>query len=401
MPKKVHFVSNNNKLNGILDLPDAPCFNYVLFAHCFTCGKDIAVAVRISRALVNLGYGVLRFDFTGLGNSEGTFEETNFSSNIEDLINAADFLRKNYKAPSLLIGHSLGGAAVLLAAKHIKEVKAIATIGAPASAAHVKKHFAADVTDIKSKGEAKVKLGPKVFKIQKQFLEDIDEYEKTIKSVLGKALLILHSPLDEIVSIDEAEKLYKAAKHPKSFISLDKADHLLSNKDDSEYAAQMIACWSSRYIEKTDNSLNTPKLKSGEILVTEQNHKFTQTVFTKDHSFYADEPSKVGGDNKGPDPYELLLASLGACTSMTIRMYATLKKLPLDNIEVKLSHTKTHEKDCEDCENKKNYLEVIIRTIKLQGNLNLEQKQKLEEIANKCPVHKTLKNELQIKTSLE
>lgn len=400
MQKNIQFPSNHHQLSGILDLPDTPCINYALFAHCFTCGKDLTIAARISRSLVKQGFAVLRFDFTGLGNSEGSFEDTNFSSNVADLIAAADFLRTNYKAPTLLIGHSLGGAGVLLAAKNIQEVKAIATIGAPASAKHVKKHFLADIANIKSKGEVQVKLGSKTFKIKKQFLEDIDKYEDTIKTVSGKALLIMHSPLDKIVSIDEAEKLYKAAKHPKSFISLDKADHLLSNKEDAEYAGKMIACWASGYLNEIKKTI-PKKLKSGEVLVEEQNHKFTQIISTVDHVLLADEPTKAGGDNKGPNPYELLLAGLGACTVMTMRLYAKFKKLPLEHIKVKLSHTRIHEKDCEDCNDKNNYMEAIERIIDIQGNLTIEQKQKLEEIANRCPVHKTLSHKINIITTLK
>ncbi|HAT8178336.1 TPA: alpha/beta fold hydrolase [Legionella pneumophila] len=248
MSKTIHFFSNNLKLEGKLEEPTGECLGYVLFAHCFTCGKDLAAASRIASALVSNGFAVLRFDFTGLGRSEGSFSETNFSSNVEDLVAAADYLRTHYQAPVLLIGHSLGGAAVLLAAKKIAEVKAIATIGAPASAHHVKQHFSADLSKIESDGEAQVTLGPRSFTIKKQFLQDIDRYQETINSDAGKALLILHSPIDKVVAIKEAEKIYKAAKHPKSFISLDKADHLLSDKRDSQYAAEVIAAWASRYL---------------------------------------------------------------------------------------------------------------------------------------------------------
>ncbi|WP_064088360.1 alpha/beta fold hydrolase, partial [Legionella feeleii] len=346
MQKTIYFYSNNMKLEGKLELPVSECFGYVLFAHCFTCGKDIAAARSISKELALNGFAVLRFDFTGLGRSEGNFSETNFSSNVEDLVAAADFLRKEYQAPEMLIGHSLGGAAVLLAAKQIKEVQAVATIGAPATAQHVKEHFSADLTEIENKGSAKVKLGPKQFSIKKQFLEDIDRYQQTIISTKGKALLIMHSPSDKIVSIDEAEKIYKAAAHPKSFISLDKADHLLSQQEDAQYAAKVIAAWASRYlINLSVKEKQSKSVDKGHVVVEEKDHIFTQRVYSDDHQWLADEPEQAGGQNLGPDPYEHLLAALGACTAMTIRLVANKQQWPLDSVQVELSHARLHQKE--------------------------------------------------------
>ncbi|STX39023.1 bifunctional alpha/beta hydrolase/OsmC family protein [Legionella feeleii] len=402
MQKTIYFYSNNMKLEGKLELPVSECFGCVLFAHCFTCGKDIAAARSISKELALNGFAVLRFDFTGLGRSEGNFSETNFSSNVEDLVAAADFLRKEYQAPEMLIGHSLGGAAVLLAAKQIKEVQAVATIGAPATAQHVKEHFSADLTEIEDKGSAKVKLGPKQFSIKKQFLEDIDQYQQTIISTKGKALLIMHSPSDKIVSIDEAEKIYKAAAHPKSFISLDKADHLLSQQEDAQYAAKVIAAWASRYlINLSVKEKQSKSVDKGHVVVEEKDHIFTQRVYSDDHQWLADEPEQAGGQNLGPDPYEHLLAALGACTAMTIRLVANKQQWPLDSVQVELSHARLHQKDCDECDDSTGYMETIKRTVTIKGKLSTSQKERLEQIADRCPVHKTLSQKIDIETKIE
>lgn len=401
MQKTIQFVSNHIKLEGKLEQPTGECFGYVLFAHCFTCGKEQAAARSISKELVLNGFAVLRFDFTGLGSSEGDFSETNFSSNVEDLVAAADFLRENYQAPVMLIGHSLGGAAVLLAACQIKEVKAIATIGAPASAQHVKRHFSADLSTIESEGRAKVTLGPRTFSIKKQFLQDIDRYQETIQSTKGKALLILHSPVDKVVSIEEAEKIYKAAIHPKSFISLDKADHLLSNKRDSQYVARVIAAWASRYLTSSIEDEKKAQIEKGQVLVIEKNHVFTQWVYSDDHQWLADEPIDAGGNNLGPDPYEHLLAALGACTAMTIRIVAKRNQWPLESVQVRLHHTRDHKKDCDDCDEQSGYIEKIERIVTVQGKLSDQQKERLEQVADRCPVHKTLSKKLNINTKVE
>ncbi|TEW50626.1 bifunctional alpha/beta hydrolase/OsmC family protein [Psychromonas algicola] len=398
MRQKVEFKSGNHTLSGLLETPESNVKFYALFAHCFTCGKDVAAASRISRALTAKGIAVLRFDFTGLGNSDGDFANTNFSSNVQDLVAAADFLRKEYRAPKLLIGHSLGGAAVLGVATKVPESVAVVTIGAPSDAAHVAHNFAAHIDDIEAHGEAEVNLAGRKFKIQKQFLDDINSYGNSHISKLKKALLVMHSPIDSIVKITEAEKIYQSAFHPKSFVSLDTADHLLTNKNDAEYAADVIAAWASRYAS-SDTDAYQSKVPKGHVLVEEKDHKFAQHVSTSSHYWLADEPVKVGGSNTGPDPYEHLLAGLGACTSMTLRMYAERKKLPIEHIKVQLTHTRNYQDDCNNCE-EKNGLEAIVRNISFVGDLDEQQKQRFLEIADKCPVHKTLHSNVAVVSKL-
>ena len=394
-------------LSGLLETPDDTPRAFALFAHCFTCSKDIAAASRITRGLAEKGIAVLRFDFTGLGNSDGDFANTNFSSNIQDLVAAAEYLEKDHAAPVMLIGHSLGGAAVLAAAHKIESVKAVVTIGAPATADHVEHLFADAKEEIMESDEAAVDLAGRSFTIKKQFIEDINSYNDTAHIAgLNRALLIFHSPVDETVSIDEAAKIYTAARHPKSFISLEKADHLLSKRQDSEYVSSVIASWAMRYLEidesKHEASSGTaPAVSPGKVLVTEQNREFTRRIYTENHQLIADEPVSVGGANLGANPYELLLAGLGACTSMTMRMYANRKKLSLDSIEVLLQHDRIHAEDCDDCENKTGFIDIINKTVKLEGQLSEEEKQRLLEIADRCPVHQTLHNEIKIETELE
>ncbi len=394
--------SNGETLAGLLELPEHHNGNtgFGLFAHCFTCGKDIAAASRISRALSARGIAVLRFDFTGLGNSDGDFSNTNFSSNIDDLVSAAQALQDQYQAPQILIGHSLGGAAVLAAASRLESVKAVVTIGAPATAEHVKHLFKEQSETIQREGEAVVLLGTREFSIRQQFLQDIDQYSSTEQiRELDAALLVMHSPIDNVVSIDEAARIYQSAIHPKSFISLDRADHLLSKASDAEYAATMIASWASRYLafELEEQVEQQPDLVDGEILITEQNQRFLRGMYSNQHFLRADEPLKYGGSDLGPSPYDLLLMSLGACTSMTLRMYANHKKLPLVDVEIRLLHERVHAEDCIDCEHR---IERITRRITLHGALDDEQRQRLLEIADRCPVHRTLENDPQIVTEL-
>lgn len=398
MRQKVEFTSGSHTLSGLLETPESDVKFYALFAHCFTCGKDVAAASRISRALTAKGIAVLRFDFTGLGNSDGDFSNTNFSSNIQDLVAAADFLRKEHSAPKLLIGHSLGGAAVLGVAQKVEESVAVVTIGSPSDAAHVAHNFAAHIDDIEANGEAEVNLAGRKFKIQKQFLDDINSYDTGHISKLKKALLVMHSPVDTIVKITEAEKIYQAALHPKSFVSLDSADHLLSNKNDSEYAADVIAAWASRYVP-SDPEVYQSKVSQGHVLVEEKDHKFAQHVSTASHYWLADEPVKVGGKNTGPDPYDHVLAGLGACTSMTLRMYAERKKLPIEHIKVELTHTRDYKDDCDNCE-QQNGMEAIVRNISYVGDLDEQQQKRFLEIADKCPVHKTLHNNVAVVSKL-
>jgi len=368
--------------------------------HCFTCGKDIAAASRISRALAAQGIAVLRFDFTGLGNSDGDFANSNFSSNVEDLVRAAEALHQRYRAPQILIGHSLGGAAVLSAAARLESVKAVVTIGAPATAEHVAHLFKNQAAEIKQQGQARVALGGREFSIKRQFLDDIEQYASTGEiAKLDAALLVFHSPLDTIVSIDEAAKIYQAARHPKSFISLDQADHLLSMARDSEYVATTIASWVSRYLElePVGRCEDRPDMIDGEVLITELNHKFLRGMYSNSYFLRADEPEKYGGSDLGPTPYDLLLMSLGSCTSMTLRMYANRKQWPLEDVQVRLLHERVHAEDCVDC---KANIERITRRITLLGDLDREQRQRLLEIADRCPVHRSLENNPQIVTEL-
>jgi putative redox protein len=395
--------SNGEILAGLLELPERvdEISSFALFAHCFTCGKDIAAASRISRALAAKGIAVLRFDFTGLGNSDGDFANTNFSSNIEDLVQAAKALEVQYRAPQILIGHSLGGAAVLGAAAKLDSVKAVVTIGAPATAQHVSHLFKEKAAQIQAQGEAVVVLGTREFPIKKQFLDDIDQYSSPEKiRDLRAALLVFHSPLDTVVSIDEAGSIFQAARHPKSFISLDKADHLLSKAADAEYVATTIASWASRYLdlEQDKPSSASLDLADGEVLISELNHKFLRGMYSNSHFLRADEPAKYGGSDLGPTPYDLLLMSLGACTSMTLRMYANRKKIPLEDVNIRLIHERVHAEDCIDCDGK---IERITRRIFLLGDLSEEQRRRLLEIADKCPVHHTLESAPQIITELE
>ncbi len=399
---KIEFVgSDGNELSGLLEQPTGQTKAYALFAHCFTCGKDIASASRLARALVSKGYAVLRFDFTGLGGSDGDFANTSFSSNVEDLVHAASYLRENWRAPNILIGHSLGGTAVLKAAQFISETKGIVTIGSPADASHVAKQFACDIDTIEKQGEAEVSLAGRQFTIKKQFLDDIQSQSMDHLGTLNKALLVMHSPVDVTVSIHEAEKIYRAAKHPKSFLSLDNADHLLTEKADAEYAAETIAAWAARFISPADLvTEHQNDTLSGGVLVEERNASFTQNVSSDSHFWLADEPLSVGGSNLGPDPYEHLLAALGTCTSMTLRMYARHKNLPLNNIRVQLRHSRQHGEDCQYCDDQHARVDVIEREITLSGELEQAQRERLLEIADRCPVHKTLHGKIVVNSKL-
>ncbi len=403
--QKIEFPGHSgDTLAARLDTPDGDPVAYALFAHCFTCSKDIFAASRIAKALSDEGIAVLRFDFTGLGASDGEFANTNFSSNVQDLLKAVDYMRDEHEAPALLIGHSLGGAAVLAAAPEVDEVKAVVTIGAPADAEHVIHNFGAKIEEIEDKGEAEVELAGRPFKIKKQFLDDVAD-QNVLDAVAGmkKALLVCHAPLDETVGIDNATKIFVAAKHPKSFLSLDKADHLLRKKEDAIYAATCIAAWASRYIgvaQEEDTKGDAPA--EGDVVVAEAGTgQFTQTVRVGPHVLTSDEPPGVGGDNRGPTPYDYVLAGLGACTSMTLRMYANRKRLPLEHVSVTLTHSKIHAEDCADCETKEGKIDEITRDITIAGDdLTDEQRDKLLEIADKCPVHRTLESEVKVRTSL-
>lgn len=403
---KLEFEGSDGTLAARLDLPQGAVKAYALFAHCFTCSKDIFAATRIAGRLTDKGIAVLRFDFTGLGASGGEFENSNFSSNIEDLLKAASYMRTHLKAPEILIGHSLGGAAVLAVAGEISEAKAVVTIGAPFDPGHVRNNFKDHIKDIETEGVAEVRLGGRPFSIKKQFLEDLDSQaqEERIRN-LRKALLIFHSPTDDYVGVDNAGAIFEAAKHPKSFVSLSRADHLLSKKEDAAYVADVIAAWAGRYVDGAGVPAfpeTTLALERGDTLVVERDGgKFAQVINSNGHRLLADEPESFGGDNTGPSPYDLLLSALGACTTMTIRMYADHKGFPLQRVAVKLHHDKIHAEDCQDCETRTGKVDQIKREIELTGELSDDQRKRILAIADKCPVHRTLHSEVKIKTKLK
>lgn len=392
--------TDGHLLTAVLQRPSGQVRDYALFAHCFTCSKDSRAARWIAESLAARGIAVLRFDFTGLGSSEGEFANTDFSSNVGDLVAAADHLRSTHRAPALLIGHSLGGAAVLAAASRIPESRAVATIGAPSDPAHVTNLFADRIEDIRSHGECEVELGGRTFRVRRDFLDDVAE-QRLLDDVtaIGKALLILHAPTDQIVSVDNAASIFTAARHPKSFVSLDDADHLLSRRRDAGYAGEVIAAWSQRYLaESPEQSEDAVK---GQVVVAETGAgAFQQSITIGAHRLVADEPADVGGLDSGPSPYDLLLAALGACTSMTLRMYADRKSLPLEAVSVALRHYKIHAADCESCETAAGQIDRIERSITLDGQLDDTQRARLLEIADKCPVHRTLTSEVEIRTQL-
>ena len=390
-----------HQLAAALDTPDGPVQAYALFAHCFTCGKDVLAAKRIATALAAKGIAVLRFDFTGLGASEGEFANSTFSSNVADLVRAADHLRETRAAPTLLIGHSLGGAAILAAASQIPETKAVATIAAPSDPSHVTGLFRDRIADIRKDGEVEVSLAGRPFHIKREFLDDIAEHNLMAQVAgLHKALLIMHSPTDDTVGIDNATRIFVAARHPKSFVSLAGADHLLSDRRDSAYAADVIAAWAGRYLDPVAAEAPAdPGEAPRNVVVRETgNGKFQQIVEVGPHRLTADEPVVVGGGDTGPGPYELVLAGLGACTSMTMRLYAERKALPLERVTVTLKHSRIHADDCGECETKAGMLDQIDRVIAMEGALDDGQRQRLMEIADKCPVHRTLTSEIRILT---
>jgi uncharacterized OsmC-like protein/fermentation-respiration switch protein FrsA (DUF1100 family) len=390
-----------HRLAASLDLPEREPLAYALFAHCFTCGKDVLAARRIALALAAKGIAVLRFDFTGLGSSEGDFANSTFSSNVADLVRAAAHLRDNRTAPSILIGHSLGGAAILAAAGQIPEAKAVVTIAAPSDPSHVTGLFRDRIADIRKDGEVEVSLAGRPFHIKREFLDDIAEHNLMAQVAgLHKALLIMHSPTDDTVSIDNATRIFVAARHPKSFVSLAGADHLLSDRRDSAYAADVIAAWATRYLDSVvAEAPADPGEAPRNVVVREtRNGKFQQIVTVGPHRLTADEPVAAGGDDTGPGPYDLVLAGLGACTSMTMRLYAERKSLPLERVTVTLKHSRIHAEDCAECETRAGMLDQIDRAIAMEGALDDEQRQRLMEIADKCPVHRTLTSEIRIVT---
>jgi len=394
-------------LAALLDRPEGPIRAVALFAHCFTCGKDNKAARLISQGLKLRGIAVLRFDFTGLGASEGEFANTTFSSNVDDLVAAADHLRATVGVPPMLIGHSLGGAAVLAASHRIADARAVVTIAAPFDPAHVAGLFGGRTAEILSQGEIEVSLAGRPFRIRRALLDDIAEQNLAARiASLHKALLVFHSPTDETVGIDNASKIFLAAKHPKSFISLSGADHLLRKSSDAVYVAHVIAAWAERYLDMAaDTAADSPLNEAGEpgfVIVRETRRgNLQQEVIAGAHHFLADEPVSAGGLDSGPGPYDLLLAALGACTSMTVRLYADRKQWSLKRIMVRLKHGRIYATDCAECETKEGMIDHIDRVITFEGELDAEQRKRLMEIADKCPVHRTLTAEVEIKTTEE
>lgn len=394
-----------DELAARLDSPDGKIRAYALFAHCFTCTKDIFAASRIAEGLTAHGIAVLRFDFTGLGASEGEFANTNFTSNVGDLVAAAGYMREHLSAPQILIGHSLGGAAVLAATPEIAEVEAVCTIGAPADPGHVANNFGDDIKKIDAEGEADVTLVGRPFRIRKQFLDDIRAQKlKNTVAHLDRALLIFHSPVDTIVGIENAQEIYVAAKHPKSFVSLDNADHLLSKRADAVYCANVIAAWAERYIgvDVAAGSVDdVPAVADGVVVQETGQGKFANIISVGGrHLLHADEPLSVGGNDSGPSPYDYLMAALGSCKAMTMRMYAERKGWPLKQARVTLHHAKIHADDCETCETENGMVDRIDAEIALSGDLSAEQRQKIFEISERCPVHQTLTHEISLTAKL-
>lgn len=403
MPKRTKLKFKNEagqELSAWLEKPvSSKPKAYALFAHCFTCSKNLKAIGNISRAMTQKNFAVLRFDFTGLGESEGDFADTNFSSNVGDLVAAASYLEKNFEAPSVLIGHSLGGAAVLQAASALKSVHAVATIGAPSDPEHVKHLISSSEDEIENKGIAKVSIGGRPFTIKKQFLKDLEKHNmtKTLGN-LNVSTLIMHSPQDNVVSIENATEIYKSLKHPRSFISLDGADHLLSQQKDSYYAGDVIASWAMRYLEVSKPEIPETNRQALARLAGEG---FTTEIVTGNHNLLADEPANAGGDDLGPSPYDFVSSGLAACTAMTIRMYANRKKWELGEVRVHVEHSKEYANDCNTCESTSDSkIDKFYREIELEGNLDDQQKSRLLEIANKCPVHRTLQGDILIETRL-
>jgi putative redox protein len=402
MPRteKVKFKNANNyELSAILESPaDTKPIAYAVFAHVFTGNKSLTATRHIARGLTQNGVAVLRFDFTGLGESEGDFADTNFTSNVSDILAAAQYLEEHYEAPKILIGHSLGGAAVIFAASQLENLKAVATVGAPSEPEHVTHLIQDKIDDIVAMGKANVNIGGRTFTIKKQFLDDLQSKDMfAILRDMKLPLLVLHSPQDNIVTIENAAEIYKAAFHPKSFVSLDRADHMLTNKNDAAYAGDIIANWVKRYIDipkkqelKTDRSVAARLGPVG----------YTAEIRAGAHGLLADESEKAGGDDFGPSPYQYLSAALASCTVMTLQMYARRKKWDLQSVSVHIDYAKRYLDDCQGCSNSERKIETFNKVIELEGDLDNEQKARLLEIAERCPVNQTLQKTVEINSSL-
>ncbi len=401
---KLTFTNRSGELlGGRLDLPQgSQPTAYALFAHCFTCTKESKAAAYISRALTAENIAVLRFDFTGLGESAGDFADTTFSSNVADLVAAAEFMQTAYAGPQILIGHSLGGAAVLQAAEQIESARAVVTIGAPSDPGHVLRHIADHREEIEAQGSAAVTIEGREFRIKKQFLEDLEQNRmKGAVRKLNRALLVLHAPLDDTVGIEHAGAIFSEARHPKSFVSLDDADHLLSRQADARYAGALIAAWVARYMDVDEKGRAPVRDEDWQVQASVGPAGFTTDIRAGVHRQVADEPVTVGGAEMGPTPYDYLLSALGACTAMTLRMYADRRQWPLEAVDVSLKHRKIHAADCLACDTRKGYVDQIEREISVSGPLDESQQARLLEIADRCPVHRSLHSEISIVSRLK
>jgi len=393
--------SNGHDLTGILDRPADAARATALFAHCFTCSKDLKAASRIAGALTDAGIAVLRFDFTGLGQSGGDFADSSFSTNISDVVDAANWLAGELGGPEILVGHSLGGTAVLAAAGEIPGAAAVATIGSPSAPAHLRHMLGESEDRIREAGEAEVDLGGRPFKLRRQFVDDLDRHDiRTTVGKLRKPLMIFHAPLDDIVEIDNASELFLAAKHPKSFVSLDQADHLLSREKDARYVGEVLAAWAGRYLPSAGDPAIDEEHDTAVTVATTPAGTFRTDIVAAGHALVADEPESVGGTNLGPSPYDLLGAALASCTTMTLQLYARHKKLDLESVSVAVRHDKLHASDCEDCETREGKLDEFRRELTLVGDLDDATRQRMLEIADKCPVHRSLHGEVKVRTAL-
>jgi putative redox protein len=399
--------SQGTELAARLDLPALPPIAFALFAHCFTCSKDVFASSRIAAELTQAGFGVLRFDFTGLGSSDGDFANTSFSSNTEDLRLAAAWLAEHHRGPQLLVGHSLGGAAVLAVATDVASARAVATIGAPSDVGHVKRLFTEhELARIEAEGEASITLAGRQFTIRKQFLDDLAAQQLTTRvATMHRALLVMHSPIDNLVGVEHAAALFAAAKHPKSFVSLDRADHLLARREDAVFAAQMIGTWAKRFVHDESGQAPSPGPTSQVVVSETTQGTYLNHVVAGDHHLFADEPVTSGGFDAGPSPYDLLASALGACTSMTMRLYADRKAIPVKRITVEVAHAKVHADDCAECAAtdggaRTGLVDRFDRRLLFEGDLSQEQRIALLGIADRCPVHRTLEASSTIVTRL-